>query len=150
MHLFNFKDGADEWKVWNKMGDPVEHIALRDWATVCIVAPLSAHSLAKFANGLCDDTLSCIIRAWNFGPSGKRLILAPAMNVAMWEHPITAQQLNQIVGFGITSDKDASCVHVISPQEKMLACGEVGIGAMADVSLIVDTVSLLLHPRLST
>lgn len=128
------------------MGDPVEHIALRDWATVCVVAPLSAHSLAKFANGLCDDTLSCIVRAWNFGPSGKPLILAPAMNVAMWEHPITEQQLKQIVGFcGVKSDTKKSCVHVIPPQEKMLACGEVGIGAMAEVSLIVDTVSLLLR-----
>ena len=132
------------------MGDPVEHIVLRDWATVCVVAPLSAHSLAKFANGLCDDTLSCILRAWNFGPSGKPLILAPAMNVAMWEHPITAQQLNQIVNFGVTFDSSKICVHIIPPQEKMLACGDVGMGAMAEVGLIVDTVSLLLHPQLTT
>jgi phosphopantothenoylcysteine decarboxylase len=143
------KDGADEWSVWNKMGDPVEHIMLRDWATVCIVAPLSAHSLAKFSNGLCDDTLSCIVRAWTFGPLGNPLILAPAMNAAMWDHPITAQQLNQIISFDRTSDQSESCVHIISPQEKRLACGEVGIGAMAEVSLIVDTVSALLHSRLS-
>jgi phosphopantothenoylcysteine decarboxylase len=132
------------------MGDPVEHITLRDWATACVIAPLSAHSLAKFANGLCDDTLSCIVRAWKFGHDGKPLILAPAMNVAMWEHPITAQQLKQIVSFGTRPDRCKSCVHIVSPQEKMLACGEIGIGAMAEVSLIVDTVSRLLDPSLST
>ena len=137
------KDSADEWSAWDKMGDPVEHIALRDWATACVVAPLSAHSLAKFANGLCDDTLSCIIRAWHFGLFCKPLILVPAMNVAMWEHPITAQQLNQIISFDTTSDRGESCVHVISPQKEMLACGEVGVGAMAEVNLIVDVVSRL-------
>jgi phosphopantothenoylcysteine decarboxylase len=123
------------------MGDPVEHIVLRDWATLCVIAPLSAHSLAKFSHGLCDDTLSGIVRAWPFG-AGKPLVLAPAMNVAMWEHPLTAQQLNQLVRFGTTASSDGSCcVYIISPQEKMLACGEIGIGAMADVSTIVDTIS---------
>ena len=145
----NIEDSADEWRVWDKMGDPVEHIVLRDWATVCVIAPLSAHSLAKFANGLCDDTLSCIFRAWKFGIHGKPLILAPAMNVAMWEHPITSQQLKQIVSFGAKPDTCKSCVHVVSPQEKVLACGEIGIGAMAGVNIIVDTVALLLDPNLT-
>jgi phosphopantothenoylcysteine decarboxylase len=125
---------------------------LRDWADICLVAPLSAHTLAKIANGLCDDTLSCIIRAWDFGyhknsnPSvGKPMILAPAMNTAMWEHPITAQQLSTFASFGKTtmsSDLDhcGSLVRIVEPQSKMLACGEVGVGAMADVSLIVDAV----------
>jgi phosphopantothenoylcysteine synthetase/decarboxylase len=72
------------------------------------------------------------------------------MNVAMWDHPITSQQLKQIISFGITSDKSESCVHIIPPQEKMLACGEVGIGAMAEVSLIVETLSSLLQSRLPT
>ena len=123
------------------MGDPVEHIVLRDWATLCVIAPLSAHSLAKFSHGLCDDTLSCIVRAWQFE---KPLVLAPAMNVAMWEHPLTAEQLNQLVRFGTKTD--GSCgVYIISPQEKMLACGDIGIGAMADVSTIVDTISMCLN-----
>lgn len=87
------------------MGDPVLHIDLRDWADILVVAPLSAHTLAKFAHGLCDDTLSCVIRAWDFGhrkhtgcsvPGGKPLVLVPAMNTAMWDHPLTHQQLSQI------------------------------------------------------
>lgn len=56
------------------------------------------------------------------------MLVAPAMNTAMWEHPITAQQLETIKQWGIK---------VIEPQSKMLACGEAGIGAMAPVETIV-------------
>mmetsp|Transcript_27683 Transcript_27683/g.50280 ORF Transcript_27683/g.50280 Transcript_27683/m.50280 type:complete len:207 (-) Transcript_27683:171-791(-) len=92
----------DEWGSWNRLGDPVMHIDLRDWADVMVVAPLSAHTLAKFATGLCDDTLSCVVRAWDFGQSsrpGKPIILAPAMNTAMWDHPLTASHLSTFQGF---------------------------------------------------
>lgn len=140
------------------MGDPVEHIVLRDWADICVVAPLSAHTLAKIANGFCDDTLSCIIRAWDFGyhrnsdlRMGKPMILAPAMNTAMWEHPITSQQLSQFKSFGRNTNSNdlgryESLVRIVEPQSKTLACGEIGVGAMADVSLIVDVVhNVLVH-----
>ena len=60
-------EAEDEWKDWQKLGDPVLHIDLRNWADVLVVAPLSAHTLAKFSGGLCDDTLSCVVRAWDFG-----------------------------------------------------------------------------------
>ena len=46
------------------MGDPVLHIELRNWADIIVVAPLSAHTLAKIATGMCDDPLTCCIRAW--------------------------------------------------------------------------------------
>ena len=124
-------DAQDEWNEWNKIGDPVLHIQLRDWADMMIIAPLSAHTLAKISNGLCDDTLSCILRAWDYGHGcrttikgvsdnnssmcsytqkstncvktgldneqvirrkRKPIIVAPAMNTAMWEHPLTKQQ----------------------------------------------------------
>lgn len=67
-----------------------------------LVAPLSAHTLAKISNGLCDDTLSCVIRAWDYGHGlrpGKTLLLAPAMNTAMWGHPLTQSQLQTVQGF---------------------------------------------------
>jgi phosphopantothenoylcysteine decarboxylase len=151
-------DSSDEWKTWNQMGDPIQHIVLRDWADICVVAPLSAHTLAKVANGLCDDVLSCLVRAWDFGHYcdghrhihnsndidhilgvGKPLLFAPAMNTAMWEHPLTSQHLAIVESFGkskIASNGD-SCVHFISPQSKLLACGDLGMGAMADVAAIV-------------
>lgn len=56
----------DEWHEWSQVGDPVLHIELRRWADVFVVAPLSANTLAKMANGLCDNLVTCIARAWDF------------------------------------------------------------------------------------
>eukprot|EP00879_Flechtneria_rotunda_P019582 GHRR01020575.1.p1 GENE.GHRR01020575.1~~GHRR01020575.1.p1 ORF type:complete len:217 (+),score=63.03 GHRR01020575.1:273-923(+) len=56
----------DEWHEWQQVGDPVMHIELRRWADVFIIAPLSANSLAKMANGLCDNLVTCVARAWDF------------------------------------------------------------------------------------
>lgn len=135
----------DEWKGWNKMGDPVLHIQLRDWADICVIAPLSAHTLAKISNGLCDETLSCVLRAWNFGHStsglAKPLIVAPAMNTAMWDHPLTRHQLNIVFGFySKESVNNGIQLEIVEPQVKTLACGEVGAGAMANVEDIVNEV----------
>jgi phosphopantothenoylcysteine decarboxylase len=143
----------DEWGSWNRLGDPVMHIDLRDWADVMVVAPLSAHTLAKFATGLCDDTLSCVVRAWDFGQSsrpGKPIILAPAMNTAMWDHPLTASHLSTFQGFWrqrqtkvpTTTVTQPNQIIVVEPQEKTLACGEVGTGALANVSDILEAVKL--------
>jgi phosphopantothenoylcysteine synthetase/decarboxylase len=99
------------------------HIDLRDWADLLLIAPLSAHTLAKLATGLSDDTLSCVVRAWDFGHGvrpGKPLLLAPAMNTAMWQHPLTQPQLETIQGFWKkTNNDDESGVNVIAPQVKV-------------------------------
>jgi phosphopantothenoylcysteine decarboxylase len=131
------------------MGDPVLHIQLRDWADIALVAPLSAHTLAKIAGGLCDDTLTCILRAWDFRPTGNRqvtntnskpILLAPAMNTAMWNHPLTQQQFQIIQSF---SASDTSIVKVLPPVVKTLACGDIGTGAMADLADI--TIEVMHH-----
>jgi phosphopantothenoylcysteine decarboxylase len=58
-------DDEDEWKDYEEVGrDPVLHIDLTKWADVLLIAPLSANTLAKLANGLCDNLLSCVCRAW--------------------------------------------------------------------------------------
>lgn len=127
-------DSSDEWREWQSLGDPVVHIDLRNWANVLVVAPLSAHSLAKFRHGLCDDALSSVMRAWNFA---KPVVLAPAMNTAMWEHVLTREQLAAIQGFAAPrSDR----VLVVEPMVKTLACGEVGKGALAPVDDILVAV----------
>jgi phosphopantothenoylcysteine decarboxylase len=139
-------DANDEWSVWNRMGDEVVHIALRDWADVLVVAPLSANTLAKLSHGLCDDTLSCVVRAWDFGhrddngTRGKPLVLAPAMNTTMWHHPLTRQQLEQIQSWHVQNG-----VVVVPPQAKQLACGDVGVGAMADLAVITQAVQDVLQ-----
>lgn len=69
---------ADEWSMWNGRGDPVLHIDLGKWATVLIIAPLDANTLAKIANGLCDNLLTCVLRAWEL-KIGKPVLFCPAM-----------------------------------------------------------------------
>jgi phosphopantothenoylcysteine decarboxylase len=138
--------------MWNRKGDPVLHVELRDWADALVIAPLSAHTLAKIAHGLCDDTLSCVVRAWDFGHGNrpaKPLVLVPAMNTAMWEHPLTQPQLETIKGFAKKRQDARTCINlqgnnrgvtIVSPQVKTLACGEIGNGAMASADDILKIV----------
>ena len=86
---------ADEWR-WQSRGDSVLHIQLRQWADVAVVAPLSANTLAKAALGLCDNLATCVLRAWDWR---KPLVVAPAMNTMMYEHPVTHEHLGRLCGF---------------------------------------------------
>jgi phosphopantothenoylcysteine decarboxylase len=143
-----FSDADEEWKDWNRLGDPVLHIDLRDWADLLVLMPLSAHSLAKVAHGLADDTLSCVARAWDFGHGdrpGKPVLLAPAMNTAMWQHVLTAQQLATIQGFWNSKRAPYNRIKICPPQVKALACGEVGDGALASVDVIVETIQEIIE-----
>lgn len=117
----------EEWDAWKGIGDPVVHIELRKWADVMLIAPASANTLAKIANGLSDNLLTCIVRAWDFS---KPLIICPAMNTFMWDNPFTARHLETIRGI-------APSVEVIEPVVKTLACGDTGKGALAAVQDIV-------------
>jgi len=130
----------DEWN-WSKIGDTVQHIQLKDWADILVIAPLSANTLAKMVNGLCDNLLTSIYRAW---PIKKPIVIAPAMNTDMWEHPITHEQLNtlrlrhkrSVDGFYSKYDN----IEIVGPVSKMLACGTEGMGAMAPITDIVQAV----------
>ncbi len=144
---------ADEWpKGGYHRGDSVLHIELRKWADVLIVAPLDANTLTKFALGFSDNCLTCVFRAWDFT---RPVVLAPAMNTLMWKSPVTRRHLRQILidrGDGRAADDwtldDADAVfarHVpgivlVPPQAKRLACGDVGLGAMAEVAAIAEVV----------
>jgi phosphopantothenoylcysteine decarboxylase len=143
----------DEWpKARYERGDEVLHIAFRKWADALIVAPLDANTLAKFALGLADNFLTCLYRAWDFA---KPVILAPAMNTLMWESPVTSRHLRQILDDrkGGTAAGDwtlaqapdlfaryAPAIVLIPPQAKRLACGDIGVGAMAEVTQIAEAV----------
>lgn len=120
-------DDLCEWD-WYKRERRVLHIDLVKWADVFVIAPCSANTLAKLANGICDNLLTCVARAWDFD---KPFIVAPAMNTKMWEHPITQEHILKIESWGIK---------VVEPVEKKLFCGDTGIGAMANVDEIVQRV----------
>jgi phosphopantothenoylcysteine decarboxylase len=113
----------DEWPNSRyERGDPVLHIELRRWADVLLIAPCDANTLGKLALGITDNCLTCVYRAWD---RARPVVLAPAMNTLMWEHPATDRHLAQI-----TADL-RQALRVVMPIEKKLACDDVGVGAMA-------------------
>jgi len=113
-------DEADGWK-------PL-HIELADTANLLLIAPATANIISKLAHGAADDALTCIALALN--PRAKVLI-APAMNGKMWQHPAT--QLN-------VGTLEARGLEFIGPEEGMLSCGYEGIGRLWPVEKIVERV----------
>mmetsp|Transcript_89110 Transcript_89110/g.195200 ORF Transcript_89110/g.195200 Transcript_89110/m.195200 type:complete len:344 (+) Transcript_89110:205-1236(+) len=129
-------EDADEWEGYDSVSqNAVVHIELRRWAHALLVAPCSANTLAKTATGLCDNLASCLLRAWDFS---KPLIIAPAMNTIMWEHPITNQHIRKLEWWGAS---------IVEPVSKKLACGDVGSGALATVQDIVSAVKTAVEKR---
>jgi phosphopantothenoylcysteine decarboxylase len=118
-------DDEDEWLRYQHDGK-VLHIELTQWADALVIAPCSANTLAKLANGLCDNLLTCCARAWDV--RRKPMIVAPAMNTKMWEHPVTHGHYRKLESWGIK---------IVYPVEKLLFCGDYGYGAMEDVSEII-------------
>lgn len=142
----------DEWrKPWVR-GDNILHIELRRWADLMVIAPLSANSLAKLALGLSENLISSVVRAWDatgvldqarpdvpLPYAGKKgIIVAPAMNTAMWHHPLTAEHMQRLSE--TWSVDRGGWFEVLRPIEKELACGDTGSGAMHDWELIVAAI----------
>ncbi|PJI85300.1 phosphopantothenoylcysteine decarboxylase/phosphopantothenate--cysteine ligase [Yoonia maricola] len=117
--LFNLTDEAE-------MG----HIELSRAADLIVVAPATADLMAKMACGLANDLASTLLLA-----TDKRVLIAPSMNVRMWEHPATQRNLAILRGDGIL---------VVGPNEGDMACGEYGPGRMAEVPEIVAAVDAAL------
>jgi phosphopantothenoylcysteine decarboxylase / phosphopantothenate---cysteine ligase len=117
--------------VWD---DPaaVEHVALARWGQVLVVAPATAHTLARMAAGLADDLLTNVALAFG-GP----VVVAPAMHTEMWEHPATRANLETLAGRG---------VRVVPPAAGPLTSGDVGPGRLAELDDLVAGVAAALRP----
>ncbi|MBC8268660.1 MAG: bifunctional phosphopantothenoylcysteine decarboxylase/phosphopantothenate--cysteine ligase CoaBC [Rhodospirillaceae bacterium] len=102
------------------------HIELSRSADLVVVAPATAHILARMAAGLADDLASTALLA-----TDKPVMVAPAMNVRMWEHPATRQNLQTLRDRGIT---------IIGPEQGEMACGEFGLGRMSEPEDIAGTI----------
>jgi phosphopantothenoylcysteine decarboxylase len=115
--------------------------------------------LAKLAVGLCDNCLTCVWRAWD---PAKPVVLAPAMNTIMWQHSFTRRHLRSLAAdFGaghlpghldedlLVSLMNERChgLRVAPPVSKLLACGDVGVGAMAAVPDVVAAVRVVMASR---
>ena len=117
--------------VWD---DPagVEHVALARWGQVLVVAPATAHTLARLAAGLADDLLTNVALAFG-GP----VVIAPAMHTEMWEHPATQASLQTL---------EARGVRVVPPASGPLTSGDVGPGRLAELDDLVAGVTAALAP----
>jgi len=111
----------------------IEHVAWGKWADVAVIAPLTANTLGKLAAGLADDAVTTV---WMAIPEGKPCLLCPAMNTAMWDHPVSVRNRRWIDELGRYT--------WVPPISKRLACGDVGTGAMAEVPTIVDAIAAAL------
>jgi phosphopantothenoylcysteine decarboxylase len=116
-----------EWRTWQD-SSKVLHIELRKWADVFVIAPLSANTLGKIANGMCDNLVTNVAMAWDFS---KPIVVAPAMNTMMFTNPATQKNLAALKNQGYV---------IVPPVKKLLACGDDGVGAMAQIYDIVDAV----------
>lgn len=143
----------DEWPGSGyQRGDEVLHIELRRWAELLVIAPLDANTLAKLAAGLCDNCLTCVWRCWD---PDRPVVLAPAMNTLMWRNPLTARHLGAFLTeptHSVLPPEEVSrrvndsryLLQIVGPISKELACGDVGIGAMAEVSAVADACETML------
>ena len=103
--------------------DPIAHITFSQTADLLIVAPATANIIAKFANGVADDFLTSTYLACS-----APVLIAPAMNTTMWEHPATQRNLEQLRGDG---------VHIMEPDAGEMACGTIGPGRLSEPERIV-------------
>jgi len=111
----------------------IDHIALADWAELVVVAPATANLMARLAHGMADDLVSAVALA-----TRAPMLLAPAMNVHMWEHPATRANLALLVERG---------AQLVGPGRGELACGHEGEGRMAEPAEIAARSEILLGRR---
>jgi len=111
----------------------IGHIRLADTADVVLIAPATANVLAKMAHGIADDLLTTVLLA-----TRAPVVVAPAMNVHMWEHPATQTNVETLVGRG---------VRLVGPASGSLACGYEGAGRLAEPADVVEAVAAALAPQ---
>jgi len=104
----------------------MDHISLSRWSDVILVSPATANTIAKLCTGLSDDLASTVMLA-----SDKTIFLTPAMNVRMWEHPSTKENISKLKNFGYK---------IIGPEIGDMACGEFGEGKMTEPNEIVEKI----------
>jgi phosphopantothenoylcysteine decarboxylase/phosphopantothenate--cysteine ligase len=111
----------------------IGHIALADRAELLVIAPATANIIGKMAGGIADDMLTTIVMA-----TKAPVLLAPAMNVHMWENPICQENIQKLRGRGF---------HFIDPEAGELACGYEGKGRLAEIPAIVEEIRAILSPQ---
>jgi phosphopantothenoylcysteine decarboxylase/phosphopantothenate--cysteine ligase len=104
----------------------IDHISLTKWADVMVIVPATSNTIAKIANGICDDLLTTVVMALD-----KPCYIFPSMNTNMYTHPSLQENVSKLRGWGYL---------VYDPEEGELACGDSGKGRLPDVELIYEIV----------
>ena len=115
--------------------DKVNHIEIGKETDLFLVAPATANTIAKLANGLADNMVTATALAL---PSHVKKAIAPAMNTKMYDNPLTQHNLKRLEKFGW---------EMVAPREAVLACGDRGTGALADVEIIIEKVKELVYEK---
>lgn len=105
----------------------VRHISLAQKTDCCVIAPATANIIGKLASGIADDLLTTVVMAIKDKP----VIICPAMNTAMYENPITQRNIQTLISYGY---------RIVEPKEAVLACGDTGKGALADIDTIITAI----------
>ena len=111
----------------------MDHISLSRWADLIVVAPATANTISKLSSGMSNDLASTVILA-----SNKDIYLAPAMNVRMWEHASTKENLFKLKNYGYK---------IIGPEIGDMACGEFGKGKMTEVNEIIKQIEIYFNNK---
>ena len=121
---------TDQWKPGANAD--IEHISIASSIDLLVVAPATANTIGKFANGIADDFLSSLYLA-----TTAQVLMAPAMNTNMFSHPAVVKNLETLTARG---------VKFVEPGEGYLACGWIGKGRLAEPAEVVDAVTTMLRP----
>src|SRR5687768_1248126 len=124
---------TDQWKPGANAD--IEHISIASTIDLLLVAPATANTVGKFANGLADDFLSALYTA-----TRAPVLIAPAMNTNMFDHPAVAKNLDTLMARG---------VHIVDPGSGYLACGWIGKGRLAEPEAVVAAAEQVLRGRTS-
>ncbi len=120
---------TDLWELG--VPESIKHISLVEWADIIVVAPATANIIGKFANGISDDLLSTILCVcWS-----KPILLAPAMNVEMWNNPAVQRNVSALKKMGS---------EIVGPGKGRLACGIIAEGRMSEPDEIIEAIEKLL------
>ena len=115
---------TDMWELTTEFS--IEHVALAEAADVVVIAPATANIIAKLVVGIADDMLSCTVLA-----TEAPVVIAPAMNVNMYQNSVTQDNLTKLKDRGFT---------IVDPEYGRLASGKMGQGRLADIDKIIDAI----------
>jgi len=114
--------------LFNSDNEPeMDHISLSRWSDLILIAPATANTISKISFGLSDDLASTVVFA-----SDKKIFIAPAMNVRMWENKSNKENLKKLIDFGH---------EIIGPDKGEMACGEYGMGKMSEPAIIINHIN---------